>query len=112
ARAYLSLYDGTGTAGIYRGFAQAGLLASYQKCAHLGCRVPFCTTSGWFECPCHGSRYNRAGEYQYGPAPAGLWHFPILIDAGNVTLDTAQPGAQAPRGTDTIRQQAEGPHCV
>src|SRR5688500_9209370 len=38
------------------------LLAVYQKCAHLGCKVPHCETANWFECPCHGSRYNKAGE--------------------------------------------------
>ena len=41
---------------------EAGLIASYQVCPHLGCRVPDCQTSQWFECPGHGSRYNRVGE--------------------------------------------------
>jgi cytochrome b6-f complex iron-sulfur subunit len=111
ARAYLTVYDGKGTDTVYKGFAEQGLLAVYQKCAHLGCRVPFCESSKWFECPCHGSRYNKAGEYQFGPAPTGLSHFPITIDSGIVTVDTAAPGAAAPRGTDTIGQEPEGPHC-
>ena len=34
----------------------------YQRCVHLGCRVPFCASSKWFECPCHGSKYNFAGR--------------------------------------------------
>ncbi len=49
----------------------------YQKCVHLGCRVPFCQSSQWFECPCHGSKYNKAGEYRFGPAPTGLNRFKI-----------------------------------
>src|SRR5205823_1647382 len=53
-----------------------GLMAVYQKCAHLGCRVPYCASSKWFECPCHGSKYNLAGEYELGPAPNGLSRFP------------------------------------
>src|SRR3954469_11350011 len=40
---------------------QAGVVALYQKCVHLGCRVPWCKSSQWFECPCHGSKYNRVG---------------------------------------------------
>jgi cytochrome b6-f complex iron-sulfur subunit len=112
ARTYLASYAGTGADTTYRGFVVDGLIASYQKCAHLGCRVPFCETSSWFECPCHGSQYNRVGEYKSGPAPAGLWHFPITVDGGNVIVDTAAPGAQAPRGTDTIGQEPAGPHCV
>ena len=35
---------------------EAGVVALYQKCPHLGCRVPSCATSQWFECPCHGSQ--------------------------------------------------------
>src|SRR6187455_3200451 len=27
---------------------EAGLVALYQKCVHLGCRVPFCETAQWF----------------------------------------------------------------
>ena len=33
----------------------------YQRCPHLGCKPNFCTTNYWFECPCHGSRYDRLG---------------------------------------------------
>ena len=31
--------------------------------------------SQWFECPCHGSKYNRVGEKKGGPAPRGLDRF-------------------------------------
>ena len=40
-------------AGVDQGF-EAGVVALYQKCPHLGCRVPNCVSSQWFECPCHG----------------------------------------------------------
>jgi cytochrome b6-f complex iron-sulfur subunit len=45
-----------------------GLMALYQKCVHLGCRVPWCQSSQWYECPCHGSKYNKWGEWMGGPA--------------------------------------------
>ncbi len=32
---------------------------STRSASHLGCRVPYCVTSQWFECPCHGSQYNQ-----------------------------------------------------
>lgn len=111
ARSYVLLYSGTGVESVYKDFAKDGLLAIYQKCAHLGCKVPFCETSKWLECPCHGSRYNKAGEYKFGPAPFGLSHFPITTDGGTVTVNTALPGAAPPRGVDTIEQNPEGPHC-
>ncbi|MGA1542050.1 MAG: ubiquinol-cytochrome c reductase iron-sulfur subunit, partial [Ilumatobacteraceae bacterium] len=47
---------------------EAGIVALYQKCPHLGCRVPECKRSQWFECPCHGSQYIRVGEKKAGPA--------------------------------------------
>ena len=58
---------------------EQGLVALYQKCPHLGCRVPQCITSQWFECPCHGSQYNQVGEKKAGPAPRGMDRFPLTV---------------------------------
>lgn len=101
------VYDSSLMPGI-----SAGLIASYQKCPHLGCRVPECLSSQWFECPCHGSRYSRVGEHRGGPAPRGLDHFPLEISAGGeVTVDTGNLVVGAPLGTNTTGQEAEGPSC-
>ena len=89
-----------------------GVVALYQKCPHLECRVPWCQTSQWFECPCHGSQYNRVGEKKGGPAPRGLDRFPVVIDAGSVVVDTGTVVQGPPMGTNTTGQEAEGPHCV
>jgi cytochrome b6-f complex iron-sulfur subunit len=99
---------------VKAGVAKNGIMTLFQKCAHLGCRVPYCPTSHWFECPCHGSKYNFAGERQPGsPAPAGLWRFPFEITKdGQVIVETSKPSAQPPSGTDTIRQPPAGPHCI
>jgi cytochrome b6-f complex iron-sulfur subunit len=114
-RFYLINYQelgGTGTSSLYQGITADGLMALYQKCAHLGCRVPFCQQSQWFECPCHGSKYNEAGEYRLGPAPLGLSRFKVTVSGTTVTVDTGNPIEGPPRGTDTIRQAPEGPFCV
>lgn len=90
-----------------------GLIASYQKCPHLGCRVPQCVSSQWFECGCHGSQYNRVGEKKGGPAPRGLDHFPLEFSPANdVTVNTGLIIQGRPIGTNTTGQEAEGPHCV
>ena len=60
-----------------------GLSAIFQTCVHLGCRVPWCSTSQGFECPCHGSRYNSTGEYEGGPAPRNLDRFEVEVNASN-----------------------------
>ena len=94
------------------GGMQAGVVALYQKCPHLGCRVPWCLTSQWFECPCHGSQYNRVGEKKAGPAPRGMDQFPISVEGGMITVDTGLIVDGPPIGTNTTGQEAEGPHCV
>jgi cytochrome b6-f complex iron-sulfur subunit len=88
-------------------------MALYQRCVHLGCRVPYCLSSQWFECPCHGSKYNKAGEYQLGPAPTGLQRFPIQVDSSNnLLVDTSTLNPGPPRGTDTIHEPPQGAFCV
>jgi cytochrome b6-f complex iron-sulfur subunit len=113
-RFYLINYTGDGTepGGIYDGITADGLMALYQKCAHLGCRVPFCDVSQWFECPCHGSKYNYAGEWELGPAPNGLMRFSVTVDGTTVKVDTSKVIPGPPRGTNTIHQPPEGPFCV
>ncbi len=92
---------------------QAGFTALWQTCPHLGCRVPECKTSQWFECPCHGSQYNRNGEKKGGPAPRGMDRFPGILDPkGNLVINTGQIIQGPPIGTNTTGQEAEGPHCI
>ena len=89
-----------------------GVVALYQKCVHLGCRVPACLTSQWFECGCHGSQYNQVGEQKGGPAPRGLDRFAMSVSGGSLTVDTGVIIQGPPLGTNTTGQEAEGPHCV
>jgi cytochrome b6-f complex iron-sulfur subunit len=91
---------------------QAGLVALYQKCPHLGCRVPECKSSQWFECPCHGSQYNQVGEKKGGPAPRGMDRFAMEIVGDVFVVDTGQVIEGPPIGVNTTGQEAEGPHCI
>jgi cytochrome b6-f complex iron-sulfur subunit len=91
---------------------EAGFVALFQKCPHLGCRVPACTTSQWFECPCHGSQYNRVGEKTGGPAPRGLDRFPVTVVDGTLHIDTGTIIHGPQIGVDTTAQAAEGPYCL
>jgi cytochrome b6-f complex iron-sulfur subunit len=102
-----AVYDPRIVAGMEKGY-----VALYQKCVHLGCRVPWCETSQWFECPCHGSKYNRVGEKKGGPAPRGLDRFPLEVSGGSITVDTGTIVQGPPIGTDTTGQTAEGAPCV
>jgi cytochrome b6-f complex iron-sulfur subunit len=101
----------SGQAPVFSGM-QAGIVALYQKCPHLGCRVPECKSSQWFECPCHGSQYNRVGEKKGGPAPRGMDRFGVAITNGVLSIDTGAVFAGPSIGINTTGQEAEGPHCV
>jgi cytochrome b6-f complex iron-sulfur subunit len=91
---------------------EEGLTALFQRCVHLGCRVPWCITSQWFECPCHGSKYNAVGEKRDGPAPRGLDRFVVTVEGGQVKINTGTVITGPPIGTNTTKQTQEGPSCV
>ena len=89
-----------------------GLMALWQRCVHLGCRVPSCESSQGFECPCHGSKYNRHGEYEDGPAPRNLDRFSVGVNnAGELVIDTGTV-VQTARSKNKTVAYPQGPFCV
>lgn len=87
------------------------IVGLWQKCPHLGCRVSWCESSREFECACHGSFFNRAGELRSGPAPRGMDRFAVTVNDGLVEVDTGTITEGAPPGTDTINEPSQGPSC-
>lgn len=100
-----------GTTAAWDGI-QAGFKALYQKCPHLGCRVPECGSSQYFECPCHGSFYNQVGEKRGGPAPRGMDFFAMSIENGALVVDTGNIIGGPSIGVNTTGQEREGPSCL
>ncbi len=99
ARAYLTRVNGE-------------VVALSEKCTHLGCRTPFCDSSGRFECPCHGSVFNRAGDYAAGPAPRGMDRYPVEEgEDGLLYIDTGTLLEGPATGTQTIDEPPLGPSC-
>ncbi|MDH3729601.1 MAG: Rieske 2Fe-2S domain-containing protein [Acidimicrobiia bacterium] len=89
-----------------------GVMALWQRCVHLGCRVPVCDSSQGFECPCHGSKYNFHGEYQAGPAPRNLDRFSLAVsDTGQLLIDTGGV-IQTARAKDKTADYPQGPSCL
>lgn len=115
-RFYVVGWDGTPGTGqadyVKLGVTADGIMPLYQRCVHLGCRVPFCSSSRWFECPCHGSKYSGSGEYKLGPAPRGMDRFTVEIDGDSVIVDTSAVVLGPPKGTDTTGQPQQGAFCV
>jgi cytochrome b6-f complex iron-sulfur subunit len=100
ARAYVILMD-TGRQQFVPGTDAQGdgtalnVRSLYQRCPHLGCKPNPCLKNFWFECPCHGSRYDRLGikaaGAQYGPAPRSMDRFAETVEPdGTLVLDTSK----------------------
>jgi cytochrome b6-f complex iron-sulfur subunit len=95
-----------------RDVAAGGFMALYQRCVHLGCRVPWCATSQGFECPCHGSKYNSVGEYFDGPAPRNLDRFVVQAnESGELVIRTGLI-IETPRAPDASVEYPRGPSCI
>ena len=88
------------------------LFALSQRCPHLGCRVPFCDSSGRFECGCHGSIFDLGGEWIQGPAPRGMDRFAVSVDGDALLVDTAQLTEGPAHGAKDFLTPPKGPSCI
>jgi len=89
------------------------VVALWQRCPHLGCRVAWCELSGEFECACHGSQFNRAGEVRSGPSPRGMDRFAVAAEGDLVEVDTGAVTEGAPAGsTESIDEPRRGSGCA
>ena len=66
-----------------------GLHAISNVCTHLGCIV---AAVDWgFQCPCHGSKFNKSGKVIGGPAPRPLpWLEVSRHVDGNLVVDASK----------------------
>ena len=76
----------------------SGVLALYNVCPHLGCLYGWQPVTNRFECPCHGSKYQKDGTYVEGPAPRSLDRFVIRFTdpSGTVLAETNAQGDPLP----------------
>jgi cytochrome b6-f complex iron-sulfur subunit len=105
-----STYVPTGR--MYVTNASNNYFALSQKCPHLGCRVGFCESSGRFECPCHGSVFDLAGEYIQGPAPHGMDRYATTQEGRNLVVDTDVLTDGPDRGVHDFLTPPKGPSCL
>ena len=54
------------------------------KCTHRGCQVR--PAGDIMECPCHGSRYSRAGNVIRGPAPKDLIKYSTEVTPDSIRI--------------------------
>ena len=90
-----------------------GLMVVALPSPHCGCLVGWCATSRWFEGPCHGSRFNRWGEWTGGPVPRGLDRYHSRIERdGHLVVSLTRPIVGVHREGYLLEQSPEGPSCV
>jgi Rieske Fe-S protein len=65
-------------AGIFFVQKGNGYVGFEQTCTHLGCPVAWNATASQFQCPCHGSKFNRDGQVVAGPAPTPLYRHAVV----------------------------------
>lgn len=90
-----------------------GVMVLSLRSTHHGCRVPFCESSQWFEDPCHGSRWNRWGEWTGGPAPRGLDRRRARVTEDGSLVASLTDHIVGPfRENGVLEQSQQGPACV
>ena len=88
------------------------IFALSQRCPHLGCRVPFCESSGRFECGCHGSMFDLGGEWIKGPSPRGMDRYRVTVVGDALTVDTATTIKGPAHGAKAYLSAPKGPNCA
>ena len=84
-------------------------IALLARSTHLGEKVIYCRSSGWFEDPAHDTKFDRLGNYELGPAPRGLDRLATLVQDGVVWVNPDEVTLGAPRGSHDIKPT--GPFC-
>lgn len=69
---------------IYLAALESGPVAFSSVCTHLGCLVSWDNNKKQFLCPCHGGKYDIAGNVIAGPPPKPLTRLPLEIKEGKV----------------------------
>jgi Rieske Fe-S protein len=62
------------------------LRVAEQTCTHLGCPVAWVALDNLYECPCHGSEFNRDLSVHHGPALKPLMEHKFTLDGDALTI--------------------------
>jgi Rieske Fe-S protein len=74
-------------AGVYIVKNGSSVIGLEQTCTHLGCPIAWVAAADQFQCPCHGSKFNREGQVVGGPAPLPLYRHDVKIVGDTVYVE-------------------------
>lgn len=75
-----------------------------------GDRVLYCRSSGWFQEPRHGEKFDGRGIYADGPAASDLDLVAVRVREGEVQVNPGVVTARTDRGSGEI-EEPRGPFC-
>ena len=82
-------------------------MALYAVCTHLGCLPKWVDVNNRFECPCHGSKFQKTGLYIEGPAPRSMDRFRTIITfTDGSVVESNSAGDPIPLGGKSIQSIA------
>jgi hypothetical protein len=85
-------------------------IALLARSPQMGEPVEYCPSSDWFEDPAHGSKFDRFGRYELGPAPRGLDRMASIVLDGVVWVDPTGITLGSPR--EEKAAAPAGPFCT
>jgi len=91
--------------------SEEGVTALYKVCTHLGCLYSWREMEDRFVCPCHGSQFEKDGEFIQGPAPRSLDSFVIMLmdaDTGELVAESNGEPIQIPPDPNLVVQVDTG----
>ena len=103
-RFYVVPYNGTGRTPVIlrRGLPREGsLMALYQRCVHLGCRVPYCQTSPVVRMPVPRLEVQQGRRVPAGAGPDRAAAVPDHRRRATTCWSTPRPSTPARRGART-----------
>jgi cytochrome b6-f complex iron-sulfur subunit len=73
---------------LYIAHTDKGIFAMSSVCTHLGCMTRYDAEKNAIACPCHGSKFDAAGNVTGGPAPRPLVRKEITLEGDLLVVDT------------------------
>lgn len=73
---------------LYVAHTSKGIFAMSSVCTHLGCMTRYDPEKNAIACPCHGSKFDAAGNVTAGPAPSPLARKQIVLEGDLLVVDT------------------------
>lgn len=55
-----------------------GLSPNIMRCPHMGCKLSWNKADSTWDCPCHGSRFDRLGQLITGPSQTPCHHHKLI----------------------------------